>query len=132
MSQATLNEDELFGEAATEMRADVEDALEDAWEALPDADGVWETDADNVLGVLNGLKGGLDVGEAADHLREAKKWFAMGQRADAFDDADDLAEEIEEIEDLVEDIETAHEQVSDLSATIPELKGALEDADDEE
>jgi len=52
----------------------------------------------------------------------------MGQRADAFDDADDLAEEIERLEELVADVERAHDQVQDLSATIPELKGTLEDA----
>jgi CRISPR/Cas system-associated endonuclease/helicase Cas3 len=128
MSQATLNEDELFGEAANEMRADVEAALADTRSALPDADAIWETEADNVLGVLNGLKGALDVGDAAEDLREAKKWFAMGQRADAFEDADDLAEEIAELEELIENVETAHEQVGELSATIPELKGSLDDA----
>ena len=76
------------------MQADVENSLDNAWSALPDADDVWEIDSDasNTLGVLNGLKTGLDVGDATEHLKEAKKWFTMGQRADAFDDADDLAD----------------------------------------
>lgn len=134
MSQASLDDDELFGEAASEMRSDVEASLADAWEALPAADDIWETDAENVLGVLNGLKSALDVGDAEDHLRDAKKWYTMGERADAFDDADDLEDEIEAIETALEDITSAGEQVGELTATIPALRGTLEEAggDDED
>ncbi|AGB33198.1 hypothetical protein C488_16562 [Natrinema pellirubrum DSM 15624] len=129
MSQATLGDDEeLFGEAANEMREDVESSLEAAWAALPDADDVWETDADNVLGALNGLNSALEVGDAEDHLRDAKKWFTMGQRADAFDDADDLEAEIEDLEDAITDIAEAGEQVGELTSTIPALRGTLQDA----
>ncbi|WP_256298038.1 DUF5790 family protein [Haloarchaeobius salinus] len=134
MSQSTLNDDELFGEAASEMREDVEESLAEAWDELPDPDDIWETDADNVLGVLNGLRSALDVGDAEDHLRDAKKWFTMGQRADAFDDADDLEEEIEELEGVIEDIAAAGDQVGDLTSTIPGLRSTLEEAagDDDE
>ncbi|MCU4973585.1 DUF5790 family protein [Halobacteria archaeon AArc-m2/3/4] len=128
MSQTALDNDELFGEAANEMREDVEASLAEAWDALPESDDVWETDADNVLGVLNGLKSALDAGDAEDHLRDAKKWFTMGQRADAFDDADDLEAEIEAIEEAIEDISAAGEQVGELTATIPALRGTLEEA----
>ncbi|MBZ6493665.1 DUF5790 family protein [Natrinema longum] len=129
MSQATLGDDEeLFGEAANEMREDVESSLEDAWATLPDADDVWETDADNVLGVLNGLNSALEVGDAEEHLRDAKKWFTMGQRADAFDDADDLEEEIADLEEAITDISEAGEQVGELTSTIPALRGTLQDA----
>ncbi|WP_339105001.1 DUF5790 family protein [Haloterrigena salinisoli] len=129
MSQATFGDDEeLFGEAANEMRADVESSLEDGWAALPDADDVWETDADNVLGVLNGLNSALDAGDAEEHLRDAKKWFTMGQRADAFEDADDLEEAIGDLEDAIADISEAGEQVGELTSTIPALRGTLEDA----
>ncbi|WP_408959580.1 DUF5790 family protein [Natrinema sp. 74] len=127
MSQATFgDDDELFGEAANEMRADVESSLADAWAALPDADDIWEADADNVLGVLNGLNSALDAGDAEDHLHDAKKWFTMGQRADAFDDADDLEAEIEALEDAITDISEAGSQVSELASTIPALRGTLE------
>ena len=129
MSQATLDDEDLFDEAATEMREDVESSLAAARGALPDADDVWETEADNTLGVLNGLKGALDTGDAEDHLRDAKKWFAMGKKADAFEDADDLEADIAELEEIITSIVSAHEQVSDLTATIPELRGALEDAE---
>lgn len=132
MSQATLgDDDELFGEAATEMRADVESSLADAWDALPAADDVWETDADNVLGVLNGLKTALDAGDAAEHLRDAKKWYTMGERADAFEDAADLEAEIDELEETIADLETASEQVGDLTTTVPALRSNLENAGDD-
>jgi hypothetical protein len=134
MSQSTLDDD-LFGEAAAEMRDDVEDHLDAARAELPDSDDVWETDADNVLGVLNGLRSALDVGDAEEELRQAKKWYTMGVRADAFEDADDLEADIEAVEELLELVVDANEQVSALTSTIPELRGALEDAheaDDEE
>ncbi len=135
MSHATLDDEDLFDEAATEMREDVESSLQSATEALPDADAVWTAEADNTLGVLNGLKGALDTGDAEDHLRDAKKWFAMGRKADAFDDAEDLETELAELEETLSQITTAHEQVSDLTSVIPELRGTLTDAegtDDEE
>ncbi|WP_290810173.1 DUF5790 family protein [Halovivax sp.] len=128
MSQASLSDDELFGEAASEMREDVESSLADAWDALPAADEIWGTDADNVLGALNGLKTALDAGDAVDHLRDAKKWYTMGERADAFDDAEDLEDEIADLESAIEDIEAAGEQVGDLTATIPGLRGTLQEA----
>ena len=130
MSQATLDDDELFEDAANEMRADVEASLEKARAELPAADDVWDVEADNTLGVLNALKSALDAGDAVDHLQDAKKWYTMGERADAFEDADDLAADIEAVEDLVEDIEDAREQVTDLTSTLPQLKSALEEGAD--
>ncbi|GAB7094315.1 DUF5790 family protein [Halolamina litorea] len=132
MSQSTFDEDDLFGEAAAEMRSEVESHLADARAALPGADAVWEVEADNALGALNSLKSALDTGDAADHLRAAKKQYVMGERADAFEDADDLEAEIEEMEELLEDIEDAHEDVSDLAGTLPALRSALQDAEGEE
>ena len=132
MSQSTLDDDELFGEAASEMREDVEASLDDARAALPDSEDVWDAEADNVLGVLNGLRSALDVEDAADELRDAKKWFTMGQRADAFDDAEDLEEAIADVEETIETIEEAHEQVGELASTVPELRGTLADAHEAE
>ncbi|MHC3439790.1 DUF5790 family protein [Natrialbaceae archaeon A-gly3] len=128
MSQQALDDDELFGEAANEMRADVESSLEDAWAELPGAEDVWETDADNVLGALNGLKTALDAGDAEEHLRDAKKWYTMGTRAEAFEDAEDLETEIAAVEEALEDISEASEDVSELTATIPALRSTLADA----
>ncbi|MFC7075258.1 DUF5790 family protein [Haloarcula halophila] len=132
MGQTSLDDDDLFGEAADEMRSDVEASLADARAALPDADAIWEVEADNTLGVLNALKTALDVGDAEDHLRDAKKWYTMGERADAFEDADDLAAAIEDVEALIEDVEDAREQVGDLTATIPQLRGTLEEFEADE
>ncbi|MFC6836903.1 DUF5790 family protein [Halomarina ordinaria] len=131
MSQQTLDDDELFGEAATEMRDDVEESLANARAELPPADDVWDVEADNTLGVLNGLRSALDAGAAEEHLRNAKKWYTMGERADAFEDAEDLREAIAEVDDLVETVADAHEQVGALASTIPQLRGALEDAEGE-
>jgi hypothetical protein len=131
MSQSTLDDDELFGEAASEMREDVESSLAEARAALPEADDIWDVDADNTLGVLNALRSALDVGDAEEHLRDAKKWYTMGERADAFEDADDLAAEIESVEGIIGDVEAAHEQVGDLTSTIPQLRSALEEATSE-
>ncbi|WP_436908043.1 DUF5790 family protein [Halosimplex marinum] len=133
MSQATFDDD-LFEDAASEMREDVEASLDEARAALPEADAVWEVEADNTLGVLNALRSALDVEDAEDHLVDAKKWYTMGERADAFEDADDLAEEIETVEELIDDVTEAHEGVSDLASTVPQLRSALEEfeAGDEE
>ena len=131
-SQTTFGDDELFGEAADEMREDVESHLEAARAELPSPEDVWETDADNVLGALNGLKSALDVGDAAEELRQAKKWYTMGERADAFEDADDLEADLEELSALLETIEAAREDVTALTSTVPELRGALQEAADED
>ncbi|QPV61704.1 hypothetical protein I7X12_13195 [Halosimplex litoreum] len=133
MSQATFDDDDLFEDAASEMREDVEASLAEARAALPEADAIWDVEADNTLGVLNALRSALDVEDAEDHLVDAKKWYTMGERADAFEDAEDLAEEIETVEELIDDVTAAHEEVSDLASTVPQLRSALEEfeADDE-
>jgi len=126
MSQSTLDDDDLFGEAASEMRNDVESSLADARSALPEPDAIWEVDGENALGTLNTLKSALAVGDAREHLRDAKKWFTMGQRAGAFDDGDDLAAEIDRLDDLIDDIEDAREDAAELASTLPGLRSALQ------
>ncbi len=128
MSQSTLDDDDLLGEAASEIREDVEANLAAARSELPDADEVWETDAENVLGVLNSLKSSLDVGDAVEELRDARKWFMVGERADAFEDPDALEAELDELAELIETVETAQQQVGELASTVPELRGELEEA----
>ena len=128
MSQTSFDDDDLFGEAAAEMSDDVEAHLDEARAELPTPEAVWETEADNVLGVLNGLKSALDVGEAADHLRQAKKWFTLGSRADAFENPEELEDEIETVEALLETVDEASDEVSELTATIPALRGDLQEA----
>ena len=128
MSQSTFDDDDLFGEAAEETRAEVEEHLAAARDALPDPDAVWTTDAGNVLGALNGLKSALDAGAALEHVRSAKKAYVLGERADAFEDAEDLEAEIAELESLVGDIDAAAEEVASLTGTVPAIRGALQDA----
>ena len=126
--QSTLAGADLFGEAAAEMREEVEGHLDDARAVLPDADAVWDVEADNVLGVLNTLRSALDVGDAAEHLRQAKKTFIVGQRADAFDDPADLEAAIEDLEGLVTAIEDAEDTVGDLTGTVPGIRNQLQEA----
>ncbi|MFC6615528.1 DUF5790 family protein [Halopenitus salinus] len=128
MSQATFDDDDLFGEAAAETREEVETHLEAARDELPDPEAVWETEAENVLGVLNGLKSAMDAGDAADHLRQARKAFVLGERADAFEDADDLEAAIDDLAELIEDLESAAADVGDLTGTVPAIRGTLQDA----
>jgi hypothetical protein len=128
MSQSSLDDEELFGEAAEEMRSDVEEHLGAARAELPDADAIWDVEADNTLGVLNALRSALDVEGVEEHLRDAKKAFVMGERADAFEDAEDLEADIEDVESVLADIETAREQVGELASTVPALRSALEEA----
>jgi hypothetical protein len=132
MSQSSFDDDALFGEAAEEMRAEVESHLDEARAALPDVDDVWETEAKNVLGVLNGLKSALNAEEAEEALRQAKKQFVVGKRADAFEDADDLQEAIEEVEAVVELLGETNEQAGELVSTLPQLKSSLEDATEDD
>ncbi|WP_188980407.1 DUF5790 family protein [Halocalculus aciditolerans] len=134
MSQSSLDDDELFGEAAAEMREDVETHLAKARDALPEGKAVWDVEADNTLGVLNGLKSALAADEVDTHLRDAKKWYTIGERADAFEDASDLQAEIEEIESVLDDLQAVSEHVAELTGTIPELRSKLDDlhADDDE
>jgi ElaB/YqjD/DUF883 family membrane-anchored ribosome-binding protein len=131
MSQSALDDDELFGEAASEMRADVEKHLDAARAELPEPAAVWDVEAENTLGVLNALRGALDVGDAEDHLRDARKWYTMGQRADAFEDADDLEAELETLSEAMEEIVAAREQVGELASTVPQLRSLLDDLHDE-
>ncbi|SFF87193.1 hypothetical protein SAMN04488063_0603 [Halopelagius inordinatus] len=129
-SQRTLGDDDLFGEAAEEMRSEVEEHLDAARGSLPDADAIWSTEAENVLGVLNGLKSALNAEEAEEHLRQAKKTFIVGQRADAFDDPDDLEAEIESLQELFVTVTEAGDLVGELTSTMPQLRSELQEAAD--
>lgn len=128
MSQSTLDDDALLGEAASEIREDVEENIEAARSELPSAGEVWEVDAENTLGVLNSLKSSLDVGDAVENLRDARKWFMVGERADAFEDPDSLENELDDLAGLIETVEAAREQVGELASTVPELRSELEEA----
>lgn len=126
MAQATLDEDDLFGEAATEMEADVREAIASAREALPDAETIWSTDAKNIIGVLNGLRADLEVDDARTNFREARKWFTIGERAGAFDADGDLAGELEEIESTIAVLDSVNEDVGALISTLPDLREQLD------
>jgi hypothetical protein len=132
MSQTSLDDDELFGEAAEEMRSDVAEHLDAAREELPEADAIWEVEAENTLGVLNALRTALDVEGVEDHLRDAKKAFVMGERADAFEDVEDLQADLDDVEAVLADLSSAREQVGELASTVPSLRSALEDAHGED
>lgn len=127
MAQSTLEDDELFDEASNEMREDVEEALEEAHGALPEADEVLDVEGDNIIGVLNSLKSGLDADDAEDSLREAKKWFGIGSKADVFDEefVEETEEELEELEEALGSLADAEETATELTDTVASLKSVL-------
>ncbi len=127
MSQATFDEDDLFNEAADDIRADVSEHLDAAETALPAAEEIWAVEAENTLGVLNALRSALDTGDAAAHLRDAKKSYMMGERAEVFADGDELGERIAALDDAMGDIEAAHGHASELASTVPELRETLDE-----
>lgn len=96
MSQSTFDDEVLFEEAAADIRTDVETYLDAARNSLPEPEEIWTVDVggENTLGVLNTLGQALDLDDAADHLQDAKKPYTMGERADAFENADELADQI--------------------------------------
>lgn len=132
MSQATLDDEDLFGEAADELRTDVTEHLDAAEAALPDAESIWEAKADNVLGVLNTLRTTLEVDDAGEHLRQAKKWYALGERAEAFEDTDALEDRISELESTIEQVTDIREAVADVAGTLPALRERLGPAEQQE
>ena len=125
MAQATLDNDELFGEAAGELREQVDEALDAARASLPEATAIWETDAENVLGVLNGVRTAIDTETATEQLRNAKKWYTMGQRAGAFEADGELAAEIASLEETIEKLSEVEELVTSLTTTLPGLRDNL-------
>lgn len=126
MAQATLDEDDLFGEAANELEDDVRDGIATARENLPAADQIWAADADNVLGVLNGLRTALDTEEARAGLRDARKWFTIGERAGAFESDGELAAELNTLEETMATIDGAKDDVAALINKLPELREELD------
>lgn len=127
MAQSKLDDDELFDEASDEMRDDVEDAIKRARDELPEADDVLDAEGDNIIGVLNSLKTGLDAEEAEEALREAKKWFGIGERADAFDEefVGEAEDEIDEIQEALDALRDAEESATELTDTVATLKSSL-------
>ncbi|MEZ3144567.1 DUF5790 family protein [Halobaculum sp. MBLA0143] len=128
MGQTTFDDDELLDEATDEKREVVREHLADARAELPTADAVWETDADNVLGALNGLSAALDTDAAVEPLRQARKEFLLGRQAGVFEESDELGEEIEAAVELVDSLQEAHERVGELTSTVPKLRSDLQDA----
>lgn len=126
MDQATLDNDDLFGEAASELRDDIEAALDDAEATLPSADAVWQPEGDNLLGQLNALRSTLETDGAMESLREAKKWLAVAERSGAIDEDDDLADRVGAVEEQLEAMATAREAVAGLTSSLPELRQALQ------
>ncbi len=127
MAQSTFDDEDLFTEASDELREDVEDNLEEARENLPEADELLEVQRDNVIGVLNSLKAELDADGVQEALREARKWFETGKRADAFDEefVSETEEEIERLNEAVAALEEASENATDLVNAVATLKQNL-------
>lgn len=131
MGQATLDDDDLFGEAAEELRSDVESHIASGWAALPEPDTIWTANSENVIGVLNTLRSNLDVSGAREHLREARKWHTIAERADAVEDGE-LGDELADLEETIHTIETVREQVGAVTSELPGLRDQLKDVGESE
>lgn len=129
----TEDSDSLFSEATTELQEDVQSNLANAEAALPDPDAVWETDATNIIGVLNQIQSVLDTGDAEEAFKEARKWYLLGNEAGAFTEEEqaELEERFESVEDAFTSIESVSEGVEGLIPDIPALKSSLENVDSE-
>lgn len=130
-TQDDTGDSELFEEAAEELRTDVDEALTAAREALPDTEDIWEVSAANTLGMLNTLRSEIDVEDAEVHLREAKKWYLLGERAGVFQSGDQRSEAINRAEEVIEHMEEADELLAELSSEVPQLRAALAEVEDE-
>lgn len=126
MAQATLDDDELFGEAANELRSDIAASIETAEATLPDADEVWQPAGDNLLGELNTLRTALDTSDAREHLHEARKWLELGRRSGAIDGDDELVDRVKTLDSQLDAIDAAREAVGTLTSTLPSLRQLLE------
>ena len=127
MAQATLGDEELFGEATAELREDIIESIEAAWASLPESEAIWSVKADNVLGVLNTLRTSLDTDEASNHLRTAQKWYTVLEQADAFDETDDIVSELEALTETIASIEAIREDIGSVASTLPTIKSQLDD-----
>ncbi len=127
MAQSTFDDEDLFTEASTELREDVERHLEEAREGLPEADELLEVRGDNVIGVLNSLKGDLTAEDADEALREARKWLETGRRADAYDEdwVQEAETEIDKLNEAFEAVEEASENATELVNAVATLKQNL-------
>ncbi len=126
MGQATLDDDDLFGEAAAELREDITAALDEAETALPAEDDVWTPEGGNLLGQLNTLRSTLEADETVASLREAKKWIAVAERSGAIEDDDELIERLNNIEQRLSMMTEVRDATGNLTAQLPELRQALQ------
>ncbi|WP_302083350.1 DUF5790 family protein [Salinibaculum rarum] len=127
MPDEEFDSEALFDEASQDVREKVENNLADAREAIPEANEIWEVDTDNILGVLNGLKNTLDIDGAAEAVSEAKKWYVIGDRADAFPDGEDLEAEIRDVQQVVDDLNEIYEQTSELTSSLPKARTEVDE-----
>ena len=63
-----------------------------------------------------------------DHLREARKWLTIAERAEALED-DDLREELADLEETITTIETVREQVGSVTSELPGLREQLKNVE---
>ena len=127
--QTRLTDEEIFDEAADELREELRLQLAAVEAALPAQDDVWETDATNVLGVLNGLRSQLETADATERLHSAKKTFALAERSDAFEDVDAFGARLERIEATMTAVTEAAELVGALTTRLPALRDQLPETD---
>lgn len=107
-------------EAAAEMQQDVEEALDQAQEAVPDADILVDVEADTLVGVLNAVTSTVSVTEIETDLQDAQKQFTIGRRADAFDDTfvEETEAELTALQKTVATVQTMEDSAAELTEAV--------------
>lgn len=122
----------LFAEATEEIQNDIVESLNEVENKLPESDQIWKVEGSNVVGTLNSLQAVLDVSSVEESYREARKWFVVGVKADAFDDEteQDLENQLDQVGSLLVQAGEIRDIVGDLTPMLPELRDSLDAIND--
>lgn len=117
----TFTDDELFGEAADEVKSDVDDCLARAIDEIPAEEAVRAVD-DTCFVDLDSLITTLNIDAVGTAIRDARKWFTIGKRAGTFNDdyitkTEAAIATFEETVDVLREIETVNKLVEEGEIT---------------
>ncbi|MFB6282936.1 MAG: DUF5790 family protein [Halobacteria archaeon] len=127
MSQTSFDEDQLFDEAADEIKQEIESSLENAEETLPEGEEFIEVEGNNLIGILNSFKTRIGSEKPGKQLREAKKSLEIGKRSEALNDeyVEKTEEKIGTLAEIQSGIEEAEARATELTDAVVDVKNKL-------